>query len=135
MVTGVTTEAIAGEKMIVTAGGVDTHVHYICPQLLPEALASGVTTLYGGGSGPASGTCATTCTPAPEHVKMMLQALTPTPTPTPTPAPAPAPALTLSALASALRLLASSFRRASDALSCAASASCSGVGPGSGLQG
>lgn len=74
MVTGVTTEAIAGEKMIVTAGGVDTHVHYICPQLLPEALASGVTTLYGGGSGPASGTCATTCTPAPEHVKMMLQA-------------------------------------------------------------
>ena len=62
MVTGVTTEAIAGEKMIVTAGGVDTHVHYICPQLLPEALASGVTTLYGGGSGPASGTCATTCT-------------------------------------------------------------------------
>ena len=74
MVTGVTTEAIAGEKMIVTAGGVDTHVHYICPQLLPEALASGVTTLYGGGTGPASGTCATTCTPAPDQVKMMLQA-------------------------------------------------------------
>jgi hypothetical protein len=74
MVTGVTTEAIAGEKMIVTAGGVDTHVHYICPQLLPEALASGVTTLYGGGTGPASGTCATTCTPAPDQLKMMLQA-------------------------------------------------------------
>jgi len=74
MVTGVTTEAIAGEKLIVTAGGVDTHVHWICPQIIEEAIASGITTMYGGGTGPAAGTCATTCTPAPDHVKQMLQA-------------------------------------------------------------
>lgn len=74
MVTGVTTEAMAGEKLIVTAGGLDTHVHWICPQIVEEAIASGLTTLFGGGTGPASGTCATTCTPAPAHVKMMLQA-------------------------------------------------------------
>ena len=60
MVTGVTTEALAGEKMIVTAGALDTHVHFICPQLVDEALASGVTTLYGGGTGPNHGTLATT---------------------------------------------------------------------------
>lgn len=73
MVTGVTTEALAGEKMIVTAGALDTHVHFICPQLIEEALASGVTTLYGGGTGPNHGTLATTITPAPSQVQMMLQ--------------------------------------------------------------
>ena len=74
MVTGVTTEAIGGEKLIVTAGGLDTHVHFICPQLADEAIASGLTTMLGGGTGPASGTTATTCTPSPDQVKMMLQA-------------------------------------------------------------
>lgn len=74
MVVGVTTEALAGEKMIVTAGGLDTHVHFICPQIVEEALASGVTTLYGGGTGPNHGTLATTITPAPSQVQMMLQA-------------------------------------------------------------
>ena len=74
MITGVTTEALAGEKMIVTAGALDTHVHFICPQLVDEALASGVTTLYGGGTGPNHGTLATTITPAPSQVQMMLQA-------------------------------------------------------------
>ena len=116
----VNTEAIAGEGKILTAGGVDTHIHFICPQLAEEAIASGkvscyplskshtthsqvgvcwvcvfsiidyfannlsinfdplvgtgVTTLVGGGTGPASGTCATTCTPSPEHMRLMLQA-------------------------------------------------------------
>ena len=74
MITGVTTEAIGGEKLIVTAGGMDMHVHFICPQLATEALASGLTTMYGGGTGPASGTTATTCTPSPSQVQMMLQA-------------------------------------------------------------
>jgi len=74
MVTGVTTEALAGEKMIVTAGALDTHVHFICPQIVEEAIASGITTLYGGGTGPNHGTLATTITPAPSQVKMMLQA-------------------------------------------------------------
>ena len=74
MVTGVTTEALAGEKMIVTAGALDTHVHFICPQIIDEALASGVTTLYGGGTGPNHGTLATTCTPAPSQIEMMLRA-------------------------------------------------------------
>ena len=74
MVTGVTTEVLAGEKMIVTAGAIDTHVHFICPQIIDEALASGVTTLYGGGTGPNHGTLATTCTPAPSQVEMMLRA-------------------------------------------------------------
>ena len=74
MVVGCNTEAIAGEGLIVTAGGVDTHVHFICPQLADEAVASGITTMIGGGTGPASGTTATTCTPAPSHVRMMLQA-------------------------------------------------------------
>lgn len=71
---GVTTEAIAGEGMILTAGGIDAHVHYICSQLADEALAAGITTLLGGGTGPATGTCATTCTPSPNHIKFMMQA-------------------------------------------------------------
>ncbi|KAH8046462.1 urease [Aureococcus anophagefferens] len=74
MTVGVTTEAIAGEKLLATAGGVDTHVHFICPQQCDDAVASGLTTMYGGGTGPASGTCATTCTPAPSQVEMMLKA-------------------------------------------------------------
>jgi urease subunit alpha len=74
MIVGVTTEAIAGEGLIVTAGGVDTHIHFICPQQVDEALASGVTTFVGGGTGPATGTCATTCTPGARHIELMLQA-------------------------------------------------------------
>jgi urease subunit alpha len=74
MVIGVTTEAIAGEGLIVTAGGIDTHVHFICPQLANEAIASGVTTFVGGGTGPATGTNATTCTPGARHLELMLQA-------------------------------------------------------------
>ncbi|XAR64424.1 Urease [Bertholletia excelsa] len=70
---GVNTEVIAGEGMIVTAGAIDCHVHFICPQLAYEAISSGITTLVGGGTGPAEGTRATTCTPAPEHMKLMLQ--------------------------------------------------------------
>ncbi len=72
MMVGVCTEAIAGEGLILTAGGVDTHVHFICPQLADEAIASGVTTLIGGGTGPTSGTRATTCTPGARHVELML---------------------------------------------------------------
>ncbi|KAJ8909109.1 hypothetical protein NDN08_005805 [Rhodosorus marinus] len=67
------TEIISAEGKILTAGGVDTHVHYICPQIADEALASGVTTLYGGGTGPASGTNATTCTSGKWNIKMMLE--------------------------------------------------------------
>ena len=74
MVVGVTTEAIAGEGQILTAAGLDTHVHFICPQLCDEALASGVTTLVGGGTGPATGSCATTCTPGAANIEMMLRA-------------------------------------------------------------
>lgn len=74
MLVGVNTEAIAGEGMILTAGGIDSHVHYICPQLADEAIAAGLTTLIGGGTGPAHGTCATTCTPSSEHMRLMLQA-------------------------------------------------------------
>ncbi|KAJ1441134.1 urease [Ochromonadaceae sp. CCMP2298] len=74
MVCGVNTEAIAGEGMIISAGGFDSHVHFICPQICDEALSSGLTTMLGGGTGPASGTCATTCTPSPNHMLMMLQA-------------------------------------------------------------
>ncbi|CAA7396406.1 unnamed protein product [Spirodela intermedia] len=73
MIIGVNTEVIAGEGMIVTAGGIDCHVHFICPQLAQEAISSGITTLVGGGTGPADGTRATTCTPAPFHMQMMLQ--------------------------------------------------------------
>jgi urease subunit alpha len=68
------TEVIAGEGKIVTAGGIDTHVHYICPQQIEEALDSGVTTMLGGGTGPAAGTTATTCTPGPWHIRRMLEA-------------------------------------------------------------
>ena len=71
---GAGTEAIAGEGMIVTAGGIDTHIHFICPQQIDEALMSGVTTMLGGGTGPATGTFATTCTPGPWHIHSMLQA-------------------------------------------------------------
>jgi urease subunit alpha len=74
MVVGVTTEAIAAEGLIVTAGGIDAHVHLICPQQADEALAAGITTLIGGGTGPASGTNATTCTPGLFHLARMLQA-------------------------------------------------------------
>ncbi|XP_025826733.1 urease isoform X3 [Panicum hallii] len=73
MIVGVNTEVIASEGMIITAGGIDCHVHFICPQLAEEAIASGITTLVGGGTGPAHGTCATTCTPAPSQMKLMLQ--------------------------------------------------------------
>jgi urease subunit alpha len=74
MVVGVTTEAIAGEGLILTAGGIDAHVHFICPQQIPEALASGVTTFIGGGTGPATGTKATTCTPGARAIELMLLA-------------------------------------------------------------
>lgn len=74
MVVGVTTEAIAAEGMILTAGGVDSHIHFICPQQIYDALASGITTFIGGGTGPATGTCATTCTPGARHIELMLQA-------------------------------------------------------------
>jgi len=74
MIVGVTTEALSGEGLILTAGGIDTHIHFICPQLADEAIASGVTTLLGGGTGPATGSCATTCTPGANHIRMMLQA-------------------------------------------------------------
>ncbi|MFO1039677.1 MAG: urease subunit alpha [Geminicoccaceae bacterium] len=75
IVIGPGTEAIAGEGRIVTAGAIDSHVHFICPQLAEEALSSGITTLMGGGTGPASGTTATTCTPGPWHLGRMFQAL------------------------------------------------------------
>ncbi|NMX94094.1 MULTISPECIES: urease subunit alpha [unclassified Pseudomonas] len=71
---GASTEVIAGEGMILTAGGIDTHVHFICPQQIEEALTSGVTTMIGGGTGPATGTNATTCTSGPWHLARMLQA-------------------------------------------------------------
>jgi urease subunit alpha len=74
LVCGVTTEAVAGEGLIVTAGAIDAHVHFICPQLAAEAIASGVTTLIGGGTGPTAGTSATTCTPGARHVELMLAA-------------------------------------------------------------
>ncbi len=74
MAIGGATEVIAGEGMIVTAGGIDTHIHFICPQQIEEALTSGVTTMIGGGTGPAVGTAATTCTPGPWHIHAMLSA-------------------------------------------------------------
>jgi urease subunit alpha len=74
IVIGPGTEIVAAEGMIVTAGGIDTHIHFICPQQIEEALASGVTTMIGGGTGPATGTFATTCTPGPENLRLMLQA-------------------------------------------------------------
>jgi urease subunit alpha len=75
MVVGVTTEAIAGEGMILTAGGIDSHIHFISPQQIETALASGVTTFIGGGTGPATGTKATTCTPGQWNIARMLQAI------------------------------------------------------------
>jgi urease subunit alpha len=74
IIIGPGTEVIAGEGKIITAGGIDTHVHYICPQQIEEALYSGLTTMMGGGTGPAVGTNATTCTPGPWHIQRMLQA-------------------------------------------------------------
>jgi len=74
IIIGPGTEVIAGEGNIVTAGGIDTHVHFICPQQVEEALFSGVTSMMGGGTGPAAGTTATTCTPGPWHIHKMLQA-------------------------------------------------------------
>jgi urease subunit alpha len=74
IIIGPGTEIIAGEGKIITAGGIDTHVHYICPQQIEEALYSGLTTMMGGGTGPAAGTTATTCTPGPWHIQRMLEA-------------------------------------------------------------
>ncbi len=74
IIIGPGTEIIAGEGKIVTAGGIDAHIHFICPQQVEEALASGITTMIGGGTGPATGTAATTCTPDPWHIARMLQA-------------------------------------------------------------
>lgn len=74
IIIGPGTEAIAGEGRIVTAGGIDSHIHWICPQQMEDALYSGVTTMLGGGTGPAEGTNATTCTPGPWHMQRMLQA-------------------------------------------------------------
>ncbi|SDX18367.1 urease subunit alpha [Paenibacillus sp. CF384] len=74
MVVGVSTEVIAGEGKIVTAGGIDSHIHFICPQQIETALSSGVTTMIGGGTGPATGTNATTCTPGAWHMRRMLEA-------------------------------------------------------------
>jgi urease subunit alpha len=75
IVIGPGTEVIAGEGSIITAGGIDTHIHFICPQQCDEALMSGVTTMVGGGTGPAAGTSATTCTPGPWNIARMLQSL------------------------------------------------------------
>jgi urease subunit alpha len=74
IIIGPGTEVIAGEGKIITAGGIDTHVHYICPQQIDEALYSGLTTMMGGGTGPSAGTTATTCTPGPWHMQRMLEA-------------------------------------------------------------
>jgi urease subunit alpha len=71
---GAATEIIAGEGLILTAGGIDTHIHFICPQQIEESLASGITTMIGGGTGPAAGTSATTVTPGPWHLAQMLKA-------------------------------------------------------------
>ncbi len=74
IIIGPGTEVIAGEGQILTAGGIDTHIHFICPQQIEVAIASGITTMIGGGTGPAAGTSATTCTPGPWHMYRMLQA-------------------------------------------------------------
>jgi urease subunit alpha len=74
MIVGVTTDALAGEGLIVTAGGIDSHIHFICPQQADEALASGVTTFVGGGTGPTTGSNATTCAPGVRNIELMLQA-------------------------------------------------------------
>ncbi|MBZ9937405.1 urease subunit alpha [Mesorhizobium sp. BR1-1-16] len=75
IIVGPGTEVIAGEGKILTAGGIDSHIHFICPQQIEEALMSGVTTMVGGGTGPAHGTLATTCTPGPWHIARMIQAM------------------------------------------------------------
>src|SRR5256714_14899533 len=75
LVVGVTTEAIAGEGLILTAGGIDTHIHFISPQQAPDAIASGITTWVGGGTGPANGTKATTCTTGAWNLARKLQAV------------------------------------------------------------
>ena len=75
IIIGPGTEAIAGEGKIITAGGFDSHIHFICPQQIDDALMSGITTLLGGGTGPAHGTLATTCTPGPWHIGRMIQAM------------------------------------------------------------
>ncbi|KAJ5543455.1 Urease beta subunit [Penicillium sp. DV-2018c] len=74
LIVGASTDVIAGENKIVTAGGIDTHIHLICPQQVDEALASGTTTFLGGGTGPSTGSNATTCTPGPNHLRQMMQA-------------------------------------------------------------
>lgn len=74
LVIGSSTEVIAGEKLLVTAGALDIHVHYICPQQVEEALAAGTTTMVGGGTGPSAGSCATTCTSSPFYLRHMLAA-------------------------------------------------------------
>ncbi|KAE8379120.1 hypothetical protein BDV26DRAFT_260109 [Aspergillus bertholletiae] len=74
MVVGSSTDVVAGEHKIITAGGIDTHIHFICPQQADEALASGITTFLGGGTGPSTGSNATTCTPGPTHMRQMIQA-------------------------------------------------------------
>jgi urease alpha subunit len=74
LVIGVNTEVLSGEGLILTAGGLDVHFHFICPQEIPTAVASGITTLLGGGTGPATGTLATTCTPSPTDLRLMMQA-------------------------------------------------------------
>ncbi|HEX8832622.1 MAG TPA: urease subunit alpha, partial [Abditibacteriaceae bacterium] len=74
LVVGASTEVIAGEGRIVTAGAIDSHIHFICPQQIEVALASGITTMIGGGTGPATGTSATTCTPGAWHMARMLEA-------------------------------------------------------------
>ncbi|KUI60485.1 Urease, partial [Cytospora mali] len=74
MVVGSCTDVIAGEGKIITAGGIDTHIHFICPQQIEEAIASGITTMLGGGTGPSAGTSATTCTPGANYMRHMLQA-------------------------------------------------------------
>src|SRR6201997_2263303 len=74
LVVGASTEVIAGENLIVTAGAIDSHIHFISPQQVYEALSNGITTMIGGGSGPAPGTAATTCTPGPWNIARMLEA-------------------------------------------------------------
>ncbi|KAB8233711.1 hypothetical protein BDV23DRAFT_143211 [Aspergillus alliaceus] len=74
MVIGASTDVVAGENKIITAGGFDTHIHFICPQQVDEAVASGITTFLGGGTGPSTGSNATTCTPGPTHMRQMIQA-------------------------------------------------------------
>ena len=74
IIIGPSTEVIAGEGKIITAGGLDVHIHFICPQQIDEALSAGITTLMGGGTGPATGTNATTCTPGSWHISRMIKA-------------------------------------------------------------